>query len=166
MVYFLLKQSPHQLLSNLGNGDTPLIAACHHGNVESTELILRHSPQLVFLCNKQNGLSPLHVSCSRGDKGMVQQILDAVQHLYEEYSYKQDLNQTDKIGHIPLFNACYHGRFKVVKKLLEFRRKHSDKIDLDAETETKKLHFMQLLQLHQSLLKSLLSCCYVSVHSI
>ena len=95
MVYFLLKRSPHQLLSNLGNGDTPLIAACHHSNVESTELILRHSPQLVFLCNKQNGLSPLHVSCSRGDKGMVQQILDAVQHLYEELQTRFEPDRQD-----------------------------------------------------------------------
>ena len=138
IVDFLLKQSLHQPLSNLGNGDTPLIAACRHGNVELADLLLRHSPQLVFVYDEQNRLSPLHVSCSRGDKGMVQQILDAVQRLYEEHGYKQDLNQTDKIGRTPLFNACYHGRLEVVKELLEFRRKYPDKIDLNAETETRR----------------------------
>ena len=138
IVDFLLKQSPHQPLSNLGNGDTPLIAACRHSNVELADLLLRHSPQLVFVCDEQNRLSPLHVSCSRGDKGMVQQILDAVQYLYEEHNYKQDLNQTDKIGRTPLFNACYHGHLEVVKDLLEFRRKHPHKIDLNAETETRR----------------------------
>ena len=102
------------------------------------DLLLMHSPQLVFVCNKQNGLSPLHVSCSRGDKGMVQRILDAIQDLYEKYSYKQDLNQADKIGRTPLFNACYHGQLEVVKELLKFRGKHHDKIDLNAETETRR----------------------------
>ena len=138
VVEFLLEQSHNQPLSNLGNGDTPLIAACRHGNVEMADLLLMHSPQLVFVCNKQNGLSPLHVSCSRGDKGMVQRILDAIQDLYEKCRYKQDLNQADKIGRTPLFNACYHGQLEVVKELLKFRGKHHDKIDLNAETETRR----------------------------
>ena len=112
--------------------------ACRHSNLKIVDLLINHSPGLIFVSEDQNSLSPLHVSTSRGDKGIVQSMLDAVQGLYEKGTTHRDLNLTDKIGRTPFYNACYHGQLPIVKAFLEFKAKYPDKIDINAEEKSRR----------------------------
>lgn len=112
--------------------------ACRHSNLKLVDLLINHSPGLIFVSEDQNSLSPLHVSTSRGDKGIVQSMLDAVQGLYEKGITHRDLNLTDKIGRTPFYNACYHGQLPIVKAFLEFKAKFPDKIDINAEEKSRR----------------------------
>ena len=137
IVSFLLQQSKSVPLCNLGNGKTPLIAACNHGNIKLAHMLLEHSPSLMFVCDEQNYLYPLHISCSRGEKGMVQVMLQSIMQLFEnEEEEVRDINLRDRLGRTPLYNACYHGRLEVVKCLLEFKRHYSDRIDINTPEHT------------------------------
>lgn len=138
VVEYLLAQSQSLPLSNLGNGDTPLKIASYHGNLEMVDLLLNHSPQLVFNSDEINKLSPLHVSCSRGERGLVQRMLCAVQVLYEKDITQKDLNMVDKLGRTPFYNACYHGELSVVRALLDFKHQFPSKLDINMAERTRR----------------------------
>ena len=136
---FLLKQSSNQPLKNLGNGSTPLVSACRSGNIRIADLLLRHSPQLVFVSEEQNMLSPFHISCSRGEVGMVRCLLNTAETIFnDDATMDADLNLQDCLGRTPLFNACYHGRVEVVRELLSFRKNYPDKIDVNLAEKAKR----------------------------
>lgn len=138
VVDFLLNQSLNQPLRNLGNGDTPLVEACRHGNIKLVDLLLSHSPQLMFVSDEENSLSPLHVSSSRGDKGLVQLMLQTIQSLYDKDTCHKHINMMDKIGRTPFYNACYHGQLSVVKSFLDFKHENPDKLDINAEEKSRR----------------------------
>ena len=131
----MLKQSSSQPLANLGNGDTPLLAACRKGNLKIASLLLRHSRNLAMISESQNHLSPLHIACSRGDHRLVNIILDALSRLFRDGQRQPNINFLDKLGRTPLFNACYHGRVQVVHQLLEFNKTFPGSVNLNCQVE-------------------------------
>lgn len=128
---FLLFHSASLPLSNLGNGSTPLLAACYHGDVGMVTKLMFHSPKLCFIADEQTGLSPLHISCSRGDSGVVRTILQCLEDFFDKNESSVTLNMQDSIGRTPIFNACYHGRLDIVAQLLQFRKRFLKKIDVN-----------------------------------
>ena len=94
-------------------------------------MLVEHSPSLCVVAEEQTCLSPLHISCSRGDSKIVQQILGAVAQLCQHEGSKENLNLQDSIGRTPLFNACYHGRLDIVNQLLEFKKQFANRLDIN-----------------------------------
>lgn len=65
-------------------------------------------------------------------------MLHAVQGMYESGITHRDLNMTDKIGRTPFYNACYHGQLPIVQAFLDFKHKFPDKIDINAEEQSRR----------------------------
>ena len=136
VVTFLLSQSSSRPLSNLGNGDTPLLVACRNSSLKIASLLLAHSPSLALICDTQNRLYPLHIAASRGDNRLVKLILDALATLFKrDKNIPHDINFVDKLGRTPLFNACYHGRAEVVRQLLAFNKNLPGSVDVNSQVE-------------------------------
>lgn len=130
-----MQQSQSQPLSNLGNEETPLTIASRKGLLEIASVLLRHSPHLVFLKDKQLKLTPLHIAASRGDHNLVKEILDVLVDLFKQENNRPDLNFVDVLGRTPLFNACYHGRAEVVHQFLEFNKMYPWSVDTNRPLE-------------------------------
>lgn len=136
MVSFLLKQSNSRPLSNLGNGDTPLLVACRNSSLKIASDLLTHSASLALICDTQNRLYPLHIAASRGDHRLVQLILDALDALFKrDKNIPNDINFADRLGRTPLFNACYHGRTEVVRKFLAFNESLPGSVDVNSQVD-------------------------------
>ena len=122
-------------LGNLGNRSTPLLAACFNSDIKIASLLIKHSPILCFATDEQLGLSPLHISCSRGNTPIVMTMLQVLRDDYYNSDTgevsKHTLNIRDSIGRTPLFNACYHGRLEVVKGLIEFKVELPHTLDIN-----------------------------------
>ena len=123
----MLLKSENQPLHNLSSEETPLHIACKKSFHRLAQLLLKHSPKLLFCVNCQARLSPLHVACSRGDVEMVALILSHLRNLAQdpEFCGKNllSLDFRDCLGRTPLFNACYYGYELIVRRLIEF---HAD----------------------------------------
>ena len=134
-IEFLLSNSVNVPLGNLGNRSTPLLAACFNSDIKIATLLIKHSPILCFVTDEKMGLSPLHISCSRGNTPIVMAMLRVLKDDY--YNTESDeesehtLNIRDSIGRTPLFNACYHGRLEVVKGLLQFKEELPHTVDIN-----------------------------------
>ena len=136
VVSFLLSQSHSRPLSNLGNGDTPLLVACRNSSLVIASHLLAHSASLALICDSQNRLYPLHIAASRGDHQLVRLILDALGALFErDKNIPHDINFVDRLGRTPLFNACYHGRAEVVRQLLAFNKSIPGSVDVNSQVE-------------------------------
>ena len=57
------------------DGDTPLIAACRRGHVETATVLIVNGADVN--ATGQDSYTPLHISCNRGDFDMVNILLDA-----------------------------------------------------------------------------------------
>lgn len=133
VVKFLLRNSTGVPIGNHGNGETPLLAACRHGNLKIVDALVARFSSLLFVVDEQNMRSPLHFSCHRGDVGIVKVLLEAVRVLYDAGTVNKDLNLLDKDRRTPLYNACHNGQVEVVELLLQFKQDYPDKIDVNAE---------------------------------
>ena len=128
----MLSKSKKQPLHNRSNEYNPLHITCENGNTEIAKKLLSQFPHLVLLQAGKRQLSPLHIACSKGDIKMVQLILDTVHLLIQsEDELSLTLDYKDNLGHTPLYYACVRDRTAIVKLLIEFQAKHSDKEILD-----------------------------------
>lgn len=132
VVQFMLSKSHSQPLHNFSSEDTPLHKACKKSNHTLAELLLKHSPKLLFQLDGPNKLSPLHVACSRGDHKMVNLIVGCIRDLIQGPSGEfhennpLSLDFRDRIDRTPLFNACYYGYESIVEVLVNFQAEFKD----------------------------------------
>ena len=134
-VKYLLSRSSNQPLHNLNTFDTPLLVACQKKNHKIAQLLLNHSPQLLFLQDACNKHSTLHVACSNCDIEMLDLLLDYVKYNLRycdiDENNKFSLDFLDILNRTPLFNACYYSFLEGVKRLLEFQNEHRSLVSLD-----------------------------------
>jgi ankyrin repeat protein len=97
----------------LTNLDTPLIEACHDGDMERIEELLTHPEIQVNKRNVETGNSALSVACMRGHLEVVKRLLKVPE---------LDINNLNAKNKTPLSMACYAGHEEVVKLLLEDSR--------------------------------------------
>ena len=134
----MLSKSENQPLHNLSSEETPLHVACKKSFHRLAQLLLKHSPKLLFCVNSQAKLSPLHVACSRGDIEMVALILSQLRDFAQDPEYCEknllSLDFRDCLGRTPLFNACYYGYELIVRRLIEFHAelKHCVSLNVNA----------------------------------
>jgi serine/threonine protein kinase/ankyrin repeat protein/GTPase SAR1 family protein len=133
-----LRNSASIPLPNYGNGDTPLLAACRNGNIEIVDCLCRYAPTLVFMFDNEEMHSPLHLSCHRGDRGIVKILLETIETLYISKETQQDINMADANGRTPLYNACYGGHVEIVRDLLLFKTSFPDKLDVNFSDASKR----------------------------
>ena len=129
----MLRNSRSQPLHNLGNGETPLLAACRNHLHNLAEVLLEHSPKLVFI-RSATGSSPLCEACYDGDFCIVGLILQHILRLTDtDFSIEKrlSLDFVDNFGHTSLYHACDGGYFDIVKQLVSFQRENSDRVSLD-----------------------------------
>ena len=89
---------------------------------------------MLLHAGKEN-LSPLHIACSKGGVEMVQLILDIISLLMQsEDELSLTLDFKDNQGRTPLIYACDRGHTAIVKLLIEFQAKHSDKVIFDVNS--------------------------------
>ena len=140
IVKFILSNSKNQPLHNLGDGETPLLAACRNRLHDLAKILLEHSPKLVFI-SSANGSSPLCEACYNGDSATVDLILHHVMHLItiSEHSKEKrlSLDFIDNLGRTSLYHACNGGYFDIVKQLVSFQRENSDRVSLDFSVTVK-----------------------------
>ena len=134
-VKYLLSRSSNQPLHNLNTFHTPLLVACQKKNHKIAQLLLNHSPQLLFLQDARNKHSALHIACSNCDIDMLDLLLVYVKynlrHCDIDESNKFSLDFLDILNRTPLFNACYYSFLGGVKRLLEFQNEHRSSVSLD-----------------------------------
>lgn len=141
VVKFMLSRSPNQPLHNLDTAETPLLIACRKSLHDIAEVLLEHSPRLLFISEARNSLSPLHVACSRGDARMVELLLQTIKRYIHSPEYDNEtavsLDFRDQLGRTPLYNACYYGFFDISKLLIEFQRENSPRVALNVNSAVK-----------------------------
>ena len=134
-VKYLLSRSSNQPLHNLNTFDTPLLVACLKKNYKIAQLLLNHSPRLLFLQDARNQHSALHIACSNCDIEILDLLLVYVKYNCQHYdiddSAKFSLDFLDILNRTPLFNACYSSFLEGVKRLLEFKNQHKSLVSLD-----------------------------------
>ena len=134
-VKYLLSRSSNQPLHNLNTFDTPLLVACLKKNHRIVQLLLNHSPRLLFLQDARNKRSALHIACSNCDIEMLNLLLDYVKynlrHSDIDENNKFSLDFLDILNRTPLFNACYYSFLEGVKRLLEFQNEYKRLVSLD-----------------------------------
>ena len=134
-VKYLLSRSSNQPLHNLNTFDTPLLVACLKKNYKIAQLLLNHSPRLLFLQDARNKHSALHIACSNCDIEILDLLLVYVKYNLQHYdiddSDKFSLDFLDVLNRTPLFNACYSSFLEGVKRLLEFKNQHKNLVSLD-----------------------------------
>ena len=128
IVQFMLTKSENQPLYNFHTKDTPLHMICKKSNHAIAEVLLKHSPRMLFLRDARKR-TPLHIACSRGDVTMVLLILDSLQCMLSRGEYAEDDEMTldfrDALGRTPFFNACYYGFTDVIRLLVNFQAENS-----------------------------------------
>ena len=141
VVKYMLRKSRNQPLHNLDTSETPLLIACRKGLHDIAEVLLDHSPKILFISDVRNQLSPLHVACSRGDAKMVELILNAIKRHIDSLGPDSDadvsLDFRDELGRTPLYNACYYGYFKVARLLIDFQRENSNCVSFNVNAAVK-----------------------------
>ena len=124
----MLTKSENQPLYNFHTEDTPLHMICKKSNHAIAEVLLKHSPRILFLQDARK-LTPLHIACSRGDVTMVRLFLDTLQYMLSSGEYTEDNQMTldfrDALGRTPFFNACYYGFAEIVRLLVNFQAENS-----------------------------------------
>ena len=134
-VKYLLSRSSNQPLHNLNTFDTPLLVACLKRNHRIVQLLLNHSPRLLFLQDARNKRSALHIACSNCDIEMLDMLLSYIKynlrHSDIDENNKFSLDFLDILNRTPLFNACYYSFLEGVKRLLEFQNEHKRLVLLD-----------------------------------
>jgi Leucine-rich repeat (LRR) protein len=141
IVKFMLSKSKNQPLPNLNTEETSLSSACRNKLHEIVDILLLHSPKLVFMSKTQNNVSPLHESCRDGDLKMVELLLQAIKR-HAEYDNDREtevsLDLRDERGHTPLYHACNHGFFDIAKCLIEFQHQNKSRVCLNVNIVTKR----------------------------
>ena len=134
-VKYLLSRSPNQPLHNLSTFETPLLVACQKRNHKIAQLLLNHSPRLIFLQDARNKRSALHIACSNCDIEMLNLLLDYVKYILRHSEFDENnkfsLDFLDAINRTPLFNASYYCFTEGVKRLIEFQHEHRRVVTMD-----------------------------------
>lgn len=137
----MLRKSRSQPLHNLDTNETPLLIACRKGLHDIAEVLLDHSPKILFISEARNQLSPLHVACSRGDAKMVELLLNGIKRYIDSLGPDSDadvsLDFRDELGRTPLYNACYYGYFEVARLLIEFQRENNTRVSFNVNAAVK-----------------------------
>ena len=141
VVQFLLERSPNQPLHNLDTFDTPLLIACRNNNHKIAAMLLKHSPNLLFIQDVRSRRSALHLACSRGNLDIVDTILESIKRIIENGRKPDDkkisLDFLDDLNRTPLFNACYYGYTSIVKRLIEFQNAFCEHVSLNVNSAIK-----------------------------
>ncbi len=137
----MLSKSSSQPLHNLDTSETALLLACRKSHHEIGELLLEHSPRLIFVSEARSNLSPLHVACSKGDIRMVRLLLGTIKRYTRSEGHDNEteisLDFRDELGRTPLYNACYYGYYDVVKLMVDFYRDNSMYVSLNINAAVK-----------------------------
>ncbi len=142
VVEYVLSLSSNQPLHNLQDTcETPLLIACQGKFHAIAKIILEHSPKLLFAIEAQENLSPLHLASLMNDTIMVELLLQAfkvyIDSLDCDSETKISLDFRDKKNQTPLYNACYHGYFDVVKQLVNFQGENNQRVTLNVNAAIK-----------------------------
>lgn len=140
IVQYMLGISRNQPLHNLHDSKTPLLVACRKKYHGVAEILLRHSPKLLFI-SEHNGPSPLHEACKRDDSAMVKLLLQVLYGYIHSPDYNKEhkisLDFLDEQGRTPLFYACSCGNLDIVKQLIGFQLENTASVSLDVNLATK-----------------------------
>ena len=130
----IISKSSNQPLPNVSDNRTPLMASCWRQNIKISELLLEHSPGLIFISEAKEKHSPLHIACSLGNLQILKLIFKAFKFYIKSRSTENSnltLDFYDIDGKTPLYSACSAGHYDIVKALIAFHRENAEFVSLN-----------------------------------
>ena len=139
---------------NIANlkGETPLIAACKHGNSAIVQLLIA-SERCDLNTSDNDGNTALHIAVSSDSSGRLENIQCLLQ------SDKCDPNVINKSGHTPLHIVCHQGNVPLLEALVADKRCDLNIEDGNGDTA---LHIgVENVEVVKCLLESDRSTCHI-----